>query len=170
MQKQLNGHSFTHRLASVLAVSAVALGLAACDKMKEPTTGQTRDSTVDTTGRAASDAKVNADNASAAAQNKVQEGAAKTEAAASNAAQAARDAGSSAMEVVGDAAITAKVSAGLVEDAALSAVKIDVDTNNGVVTLTGPAPSQSAKDRASTIAQGVKGVTSVVNNLTVNPS
>ena len=69
-----------------------------------------------------------------------------------------------------DVSITARVSAGLAKDSALSALKIDVDTSNGVVTLKGPAPTQDAKDRASSIAQGVKGVSSVVNQLTVQAS
>lgn len=168
MQKQST--YFTHRLASVLAVSAMAMGLVACDRMKEPTVGQQTDSAVGNSERAAADANRNAENAAASAQNNMQQGAANTQAAASDAAQAARDAGSSAMDVAGDAAITARVSARLAEDSALSAIKIDVDTSNGVVTLTGPAPSQEAKNRATTLAQGVNGVTSVVNNLTVNAS
>jgi osmotically-inducible protein OsmY len=36
-----------------------------------------------------------------------------------------------------------------------------------VVTLTGPAPSESARDRAAEIAKNVKGVSSVNNQLTV---
>lgn len=66
-----------------------------------------------------------------------------------------------------DAAITAQVSAGLAKDPTLSALKIDVDTRDGVVTLNGPAPTQEAKDRATAIAQGVKGVSSVMNQLSV---
>ena len=169
MQKQPHPQCFAHRLASVLAVSAMAMGLSACDKMKEPTIGQKIDSALERTDRAAAEAKVNAESAVSSAQQKMQEGVASTEAAASNAAQAARDVGSSAMGAGGDAALTAQVSAGLAQDSALSAIKIDVDTSNGVVTLTGPAPSQEAKERATTIAQGVKGVSSVVNHLTVNP-
>lgn len=158
------------RIASVLAVSAMALGLVACDKMKEPTVGEKIDSAIENTERAAAQAKVDAEKALSSAQNNMQQGAASTEAAASDAAQAAREAGSSAMDVVDDAAITARVSAGLAQDAALSAIKIDVDTRNGVVTLTGPAPTQEAKERASSIAQAIKGVSSVVNQLTVNAS
>ena len=35
-----------HRIASILAVSALALGLAACGKTEEPTVGQRLDSAV----------------------------------------------------------------------------------------------------------------------------
>jgi hyperosmotically inducible periplasmic protein len=68
---------------------------------------------------------------------------------------------------VDDAAITTKVNAGLAADKDLSAVKIDVDTKDGVVTLTGPAPTAGARERATEIARGVKGVSSVNNQLTV---
>ena len=66
-----------------------------------------------------------------------------------------------------DVAITASVSAGLLKDPDLSALKIDVDTRNGVVSMYGPAPTAAAKDRATTIARAVKGVASVNNELTV---
>lgn len=158
------------RIASILAVSAMALGLAACDKMKEPTAGEKLDTAVQNTERAAADAKVDAENAMKSAQNKMAEGAAKTEAAAGSAGDKMREAGSTAMDVVDDASITAQVSAGLAKDPALSALKIDVDTRNGIVTLNGPAPTQEAKDRATSIAQAVKGVGSVVNHLTLQAS
>lgn len=169
MTKNTAFQSSTTRIASILAVSAMALGLAACDKMKEPTTGEKLDSAVENTERATSEAKADADKAMQSAQNQMAEGAAKTEAAAESAGEKAREAGSTAMDVVDDAAITAKVSAGLAEDPALSALKIDVDTRNGIVTLNGPAPTQEAKDRATSIAQNVKGVGSVVNHLTLQP-
>ena len=69
-----------------------------------------------------------------------------------------------------DMAITASVSAGLLKDPDLSALKIDVDTRNGVVSMYGPAPTAAAKDRATTIARAVKGVASVNNELTVKRS
>ena len=69
-----------------------------------------------------------------------------------------------------DATITASVSAGLIKDPDLSAIKIDVDTKKGVVSLYGPAPSQAALERATVIAKAVKGVTAVDNKLTVKTS
>ena len=71
---------------------------------------------------------------------------------------------------VDDVAITASIAAGFAKDADLSAIKIDVDTKNGVVSLIGPAPSVAARDRATTIAKGVKGVNSVDNKLVVKGS
>ncbi|WP_027996252.1 BON domain-containing protein [Simplicispira psychrophila] len=163
MLKKTVLHRPNVRIVGWLAVSALALGLAACDKMKEPTAGERLDSAVDKTQRAAENAKVDAERALSSAQTK-------TEAVAHDAAQAAREAGNSSMELMDDVSITARVSAGLAQDSALSALRIDVDTSNGVVTLKGPAPTQEAKDRASSIAQGVKGVSSVVNQLTVQAS
>ncbi len=68
---------------------------------------------------------------------------------------------------VDDAVITTKVKAAIAADKDLSAIKIDVDTQNGVVTLSGPAPTATAKERASEIARNVKGVNSVNNQLTI---
>jgi hyperosmotically inducible periplasmic protein len=59
------------------------------------------------------------------------------------------------------------VKTALAGDAQLSAISIGVDTTNNVVTLTGPAPSQAAADRASDLAKAVDGVTEVRNQLVV---
>jgi osmotically-inducible protein OsmY len=72
-------------------------------------------------------------------------------------------------EKIDDVTITATVSTGLAKDPDLSAIKINVDTKDGVVTLNGPAPSAAAKDKATDIAKQVKGVTSVNNQLVVKP-
>lgn len=157
----------THRIAGLLAVTALAFGLSACDKMKEPTVGQKIDAAVEQTEKAAAEAKAKAQQALESAGAKVEQGAVKAEAAAEGAGDAARQAGNAVLEKMDDAAITAQVSAGLAKDPTLSALKIDVDTRDGVVTLNGPAPTQEAKDRATAIAQGVKGVSSVMNQLSV---
>lgn len=66
-----------------------------------------------------------------------------------------------------DATITTKVNTGLSVDRDLSALRIDVDTRDGVVTLTGKAPSEDAKRRAERIATHVADVRSVRNELVV---
>ena len=71
-------------------------------------------------------------------------------------------------EGAADITITAKVKTALAGDEQLSALSINVDTNNKVVTLTGPAPTQAAADRATYLAQAVEGVTQVRNQLTVS--
>lgn len=170
MSSKLAPRCLSGRTVNVLAMGAIALALAACDKMKEPTTtGQRIDSAIEKTENAAAKAEIEARNAMQAAQTRMESGAAKTEAAAENAAGAMRSAGNSALAMADDAAVTAQVSAGLAKDPALSAIKIDVDTHAGNVTLSGPAPTQAALERATAIAQGVKGVVSVENRLRVTP-
>ena len=66
-----------------------------------------------------------------------------------------------------DAAITAGIKTRLAADSQLSALRIDVDTQAGQVTLTGPAPSQAAKEHATALARQSDGVKGVTNNLTV---
>jgi len=68
---------------------------------------------------------------------------------------------------IDDATITAKIKLKLLEDPITKARKIDVDTVNGVVTLTGVVESEKEIKRAIEIAKSVKGVRKVVNNLKV---
>jgi hypothetical protein len=68
-----------------------------------------------------------------------------------------------------DAAITGKIKAEMARDRELSAMNINVDTDNGVVTLSGDAKSNLAADKAVTISRGVGGVQGVKNNITVIP-
>ena len=103
------------------------------------------------------------------ADNRVDSGAAKTGQAARNAADDTKTMGAAA-DKVDDGMITTKVNAALVSDKELSAVKINVDTKNGKVTLNGPASSIPAKEKASTLAKAVKGVVSVDNKLVVKGS
>lgn len=141
----------TQRIVQIIAVSALAFGLAACNKAADEgqTAGQKLDSAIANTEKAADNAAANAS------------------AAATNAADAAKEAGNAMVSAADSASITAAVNAGLIKDSELSAIKINVDTKDGVVTLTGEAPSQAAKDRAGDIAKAVQGVSSVANNLTV---
>lgn len=143
------GH--TPRALIILSATALAFGLAACDRNDGQTVGQKIDATIERSGEAAADAQR------------------RMEAAANEASQASRQAAARAAEVMDDAGISAKVKAGLAQDAELSAIKIDVDTRNGIVTLNGPVKNEVARERAARIAQDVKGVNSVVNQLTVSP-
>jgi len=75
---------------------------------------------------------------------------------------------STATEYVKDSVITTKVKAELAAEKMSSLVKINVDTDkHGMVLLTGSAASQSAVDKAVSITRGVKGVTSVKNEVKV---
>jgi len=102
----------------------------------------------------------------------------KTEQAASRTAEAGKDAarqaggttksmGAGAAAKVDDAKITSSINTSLIADKDLKASRIDVDTRNGVVTLSGLAPNATAKERATEIASKADGVTSVNNQLTV---
>jgi hyperosmotically inducible protein len=137
MTQQLTSRAWP-RTAGLLSALALTVGLAACDRADERTAGQKVDAAVEKTERAAATAREEASQAAKVVENRVD-----------------------------DMSITASVNAGLAKDPVLSAVKIDVDTKSGVVTLTGPAPTPDAKDRATTIAQNVKGVAGVNNNLQV---
>jgi osmotically-inducible protein OsmY len=66
-----------------------------------------------------------------------------------------------------DTAITASIKTDLIKDPDLSALKIDVDTKDGVVTLNGLADNEAAKQRAEKMASAVKGVKEVRNFLTI---
>ena len=70
---------------------------------------------------------------------------------------------------IDDAVITTSVKAELAKDTSLSALAINVDTVNGRVALKGTAPTSAAKNQATTLAQNVKGVLGVDNQLTVKP-
>jgi hyperosmotically inducible protein len=71
---------------------------------------------------------------------------------------------------VKDSVITTKVKAKLAAKhlTTLTSIKVDTD-ENGVVWLSGHAPTQDAVDMASMIAKGTEGVTSVHNDVAVQP-
>ena len=71
-------------------------------------------------------------------------------------------------QVMDDAAITAAVKAKLLADPQVGGLKIDVDTRNGVVYLTGDhMKSQAEIDQAIKLAKETSGVKSVENKLVV---
>ncbi|MGZ8290726.1 MAG: BON domain-containing protein [Telluria sp.] len=70
-------------------------------------------------------------------------------------------------ENVADAVITTKIKADLVKEPDLSALAIKVETENGVVMLSGFVGSKADADRAVRLAKGVKGVTNVKSDLKV---
>ena len=68
---------------------------------------------------------------------------------------------------VDDAAITAKVKAAVLAEPGLKTLQIDVDTKDGIVTLSGTVDSTAMKERASQVTQNISGVRSVVDNLVI---
>jgi len=64
---------------------------------------------------------------------------------------------------VDDAAITAAVKAKLAADGDINPFNIDVDTNEGVVTLQGRVAKEEARTKAEQLARGTDGVKRVIN-------
>jgi hyperosmotically inducible protein len=73
-----------------------------------------------------------------------------------------------AMPDMGDVAITTQVKSKLLGDTNTPGLKIDVDTKDGVVTLTGTVPSAAEKQRAVELAKATDGVKSVVDRIKVS--
>ena len=72
-----------------------------------------------------------------------------------------------AADVAIDSATTVKIKSALLADPEIKSLRIDVDTKDGAVTLSGSVPSAANAERAATVAKGVDGVRSVANRLTV---
>ena len=73
-------------------------------------------------------------------------------------------------EKIDEASITTQVKMALLTHHSTSAFKTGVETNSGVVTLSGKASSGAAKDMVTQVASDVNGVMSVVNNMTIDES
>ena len=142
-----------------LSVVAVAQLLGACsERVPEKTVGQTVDQAIKSTQRAAKSAASDVKQGMASAGESVRSATQDMRAGSQETAQN--------MEAkIDDAAITTSIMASFAKDSELSAIKIDVETKSGAVTLIGPAPNSAAIERATTIARGVKGVTNVSNKL-----
>ncbi len=137
-------------------------GLAGCDNkpMEPKTAGQQLDSAIDKTHEVAQ-------KAAEQTRDVLHDVGQKIDAKAPELKEQARETGTRVQNSVDDMTVTAQVSAGLARDPDLSAIKIDVTTKAGAVVLQGPAPSEAARERATSIAKGVAGVLSVDNQLTV---
>jgi len=66
-----------------------------------------------------------------------------------------------------DAGLTTKIKSMYASDDVVKATQINVDTKDKVVTLTGNVDTQQQKDRAIELAQATKGVTRVVDMISV---
>jgi hyperosmotically inducible periplasmic protein len=147
-----------------LLVLATAGALAACgDNVDERTAGERVDDTVARAKGAAAEVKQEAREATASTRVTPQDsaavaGSARPDTATMGAAPDARAA---------DAQITARVNQALADQKDLRAVRIDVDTRDGVVTLSGAVQSAATKARVTEVAKGVKDVKSVNDQLTL---
>ena len=138
------------KLTSALALSTL-MALVACDRRNDDgrTIGQKVDATM---------AKVEqkADSAAASADKAIE----RTKAAGVEAVDAAS-------QKLRDASITTSINAELARDKTLSALAINVDTQNGRVALNGTAPSAADRDRVTLLARRVEGVVDVDNRLQI---
>lgn len=150
----------TRTTLTSLAIAAAALTLAACGQNEDRTVGQQVDTAIAKTERAA-------DKAGAEIRQESAEAKAAVERSADKAAASIDKAADNVAATTSDAMITAAVNAELAKDKDLSALKIDVDTRDGRVMLQGTAPNSAARDRATLLAQAVKGVSKVENRLEV---
>ena len=139
----------SNRAQVVIATTAVLLSLTACGQKEEATVGQKIDGAMTSTEQAALQARQDMESTAADIKREGEQ------------------AVQSVTTAATDMAITTKVKAALAADDQLSALKIEVDTVQGVVSLTGPAPSAEAAERATTLAKAVEGVTEVQNTLVV---
>ncbi len=70
-------------------------------------------------------------------------------------------------EQIDDAAITAKIKSKLAADPQINPFNIDVDTREGIVTLSGEVKHAVARSEAEKLARDTAGVRRVINNITV---
>jgi hyperosmotically inducible periplasmic protein len=151
---------------------AVAILLAACSDAGDPrTVGQKLDSAIASTEKSVVEAKQVAKEAASDAKVAIKDATENAKAVTAQASSEASSALKAATEDLGtkadDALITTSVTAGLAKDPDLSAIKIEVETKGGNVSLYGAAANAGARDRATLIAQSVKGVKSVDNKLSI---
>ncbi|MDO5625285.1 MAG: BON domain-containing protein [Pseudomonadota bacterium] len=157
------------RLCLIASAAALAAGLSACNRNDERTAGQQLDAAIAKTEQAAQDAQARAAEAGQDLRDAAQKAAADARAAASDVREEVSAASERVAEAASDAAITASVNARLARDPDLSALSIKVQTKDGHVTLSGPAPSELARTRAGTLTREVSGVTAVDNQLVLQP-
>lgn len=145
----------TRAAAAVAVDKTKEVARTAADKTKEvaSTVAQKTENTLDragaTTREATADAGQKVENGADKAGDKTRNLAAKTRVAAS------------------DTAITTKVKAGLVKEPALESLGIHVETEKGVVMLSGFVNSKDEADKAVKVAKGVSGVTNVKSAIQV---
>ena len=76
-------------------------------------------------------------------------------------------AGETAGQNLDDGVLTTSVKTQLASDKLVTLTRVGVETNNGIVYLTGEVETDEQKSRVGSVASQVKGVKQVVNNLQV---
>jgi osmotically-inducible protein OsmY len=73
-------------------------------------------------------------------------------------------------EVVDDAAVTARVKSALINEPGVKSTQINVETFRGTVSLSGFVDSDEMARKAVNVAEQVRGVRSVKNDMQVKPA
>jgi pectin methylesterase-like acyl-CoA thioesterase len=128
-----------YRSILVLILSALALGLAACEEQPSAErVGRSIDQTIEKSGEQMNQA-----------------------------ARTAGDKLAAAGQAVDDTALAARVKAALIAAPGLKSSAVDVDAANGIITLVGTTESPDKRELAEQLASNVEGVTSVRNRIVV---
>ncbi len=161
MNKRSTNRTLSATAAATLLMASLAL--VGCDRRDDTTaTTNTTDSTMAQGEQRARELQADASRGIDQAANNARE-------IGRDVRDASKEASDKTSSKVSDALITTEVNAELAKDPSLSAVKINVDTDAARVVLRGTAPSESARERATRLASSVKGVTSVDNQLSIEP-
>ncbi len=112
-------------------------------------------------------AQAKAAEAAQTAEAKTDEAKSKAGEAADRAGTAVATAGEKVADATADAALTAAVKTKFLADSSIAGLKIDVDTKDNVVTLSGTVASAAEKRRAVEVARETDGVKKVVDRLKV---
>jgi hyperosmotically inducible periplasmic protein len=78
--------------------------------------------------------------------------------------------GQTIVERIDDTTITTRVKTSMLNDPSIGALNIDVNTHQGVVTLSGRVASQAERDEALALVREVDGVTMVKDALLIGPN
>jgi hyperosmotically inducible protein len=152
----MNGCERGIRLRLVVVALGLAMAAAGCDRAEE-----------DRAAQGASDAVRSANQALNKAEEVAREGAREAGQFARKAAEVAKEGAQESGRLLSDGGgLTAKVKTALLADEAVAGTSIDVDSNGGVVTLTGRLSNQAEVERALAITRGIDGVERVENRLT----
>lgn len=136
------------------------------DKSKD-TMGDAADKTGKAVGTAAKETGKAVDKAAKETGKAVDKAADEVSGGAEKSTDATKKAGEKTAATLTDAEITTAVKTKLLGDGTTPGLKIDVDTKDHVVTLSGDVQTAAARTQAVSLARDTKGVKSVINKLTV---
>jgi hyperosmotically inducible periplasmic protein len=153
------GYELKHHLAKSVVIG-ITLFMTSWDRQTSTgeTVGQKVDKVIDKTNQTAQTTG-----------DKIGEAAKSAEQAVKSTAESVQHKAGEVGTLMEDSAITASIKTELHKNLGLNALKIDVNTVKGEVTLDGEADSDAARARAERIAAGVTGVLKLNNAIRIKP-